>query len=161
VRIARALPELRVQPSDPNKRHVQSIDAWRVAEGLDAVLPALELDATTQPWPVAEADAVFCANVIHIAPWEVALGLMKGASRVLPPEGLLFLYGPFMRAGVHTAPSNESFDESLRARDARWGVRDLSDVADAAREVGIHLREVVEMPANNLSLILRKDARRS
>jgi hypothetical protein len=86
---------------------------------------------------------------------------MKGASRVLPPEGLLFLYGPFMRAGVHTAPSNESFDESLRARDARWGVRDLSDVADAAREVGIHLREVVEMPANNLSLILRKDARRS
>jgi SAM-dependent methyltransferase len=159
VRFAQALPSLRIQPSDPDPRHVASIDAWRVAEAAPGVLPALQLDATSQPWPIEAADAVFCANVIHIAPWEVALGLVEGASRVLSPEGLLLLYGPFKRGGAHTAPSNARFDASLEARDPRWGVRDLDDVADAARDVGLHLREVVEMPANNLSVIFRKDAR--
>jgi SAM-dependent methyltransferase len=159
VRIARALPALRIQPSDPDPQHVRSIEAWRREAGIDTVLPALALDATSHPWPVAAADAVFCANVIHISPWEVALAIVEGASRVLGPEGLLFFYGPFKRGGAHTAPSNARFDESLAARDARWGVRDLEAVADAARDVGLHLREVVEMPANNLSVIFRKDAR--
>ncbi len=161
VRFAEGLPKLRFQPTDPDPSHVASIEAWRVHEGVDNVLPALRLDATELPWPVERADAVYCANVIHISPWEVALALLEGASRVLPPEGLLFLYGPFMRDGAHTAPSNQRFDESLKARDPRWGVRDLVDVSDAARDVGLHRREVVEMPANNLSVIFRKDARSS
>jgi SAM-dependent methyltransferase len=161
VRFARGLPGLRFQPTDPNPDHVASIDAWRTHEAVDNVLPALHLDATKLPWPLERADVVYCANVIHISPWDVALALLEGASRVLPPEGLLFLYGPFMREGVHTAPSNARFDESLRMRDPRWGVRDLSHVSDAARDVGLHRREIVEMPANNLSVIFRKDARSS
>jgi len=161
LRFSRALSSLRFQPTDPDPLHVASIDAWRMAEGGENLLPALRLDATDLPWPIERADVVMCANVIHISPWEVGLALIEGASRVLPAEGLFFLYGPFMREGAHTAPSNERFDESLRARDPRWGVRDVTDVSGAARDVGLHLREVVDMPANNLSLIFRKDARGS
>jgi SAM-dependent methyltransferase len=161
VRFAKGLPKLRFQPTDPDPDHVASIDAWRAHEEADNVLPALHLDATKLPWPLERADAIYCANVIHISPWEVALSILEGASRVLPPEGLLFFYGPFMRGGAHTAPSNERFDESLRSRDPRWGVRDLTEVSDAARDVGLHRREVVDMPANNLSVIFRKDARGS
>ncbi len=159
VRFADALCALRFQPTDPDPTHVASIDAWRAHRDLDNVLPALRLDATELPWPVDRAEAVYCANVIHISPWEVALSILEGASRVLPAEGVLFFYGPFKREGAHTAPSNARFDESLRARDPRWGVRDAGEVAEAARDLGLHLRELVPMPANNFSLIFRKDAR--
>jgi hypothetical protein len=99
---------------------------------------------------------VFCANVIHIAPWRVAEGLFAGAGRYLSDGGLLFLYGPFKRDGKHTAISNAVFDASLRERDAEWGVREIEDVEKLARHVGLGLIEIAEMPANNLTLVFER-----
>ncbi|RLB55730.1 MAG: SAM-dependent methyltransferase [Deltaproteobacteria bacterium] len=156
---ARQLPAHRWQPSDPDPEHVQSIDAWRAHHGgLGNLLPALCLDVTQRPWAVESADAVICCNVVHIAPWEVALALFGGAGEVLPEGGLLYLYGPFLREEVPTTASNLRFDASLRDRDPRWGVRGLCDVREAAGEEGFDFVEFVEMPANNLSVIFRKRA---
>jgi hypothetical protein len=119
------------------------------------VRPALEIDIT-RPWPVERADVVVCINVIHISPWGVTAALVKGASAILPAGGLLYTYGPYKRDGVHTAESNARFDESLRSRDPRWGVRDVDEVASVARAAALELEEIVEMPANNLSLVFRK-----
>lgn len=151
---AAALPALEWQPSDPDPDHLESIRAW--VEGLANVRAPLELDVTQRPWPIARADAVICSNMIHVAPWKAAEALVAGAGEILSPGGLLFLYGPFKRDGRHTALSNEAFDASLRDSDPEWGVRDLEAVADAAGAAGLKLDEVVEMPANNLSVILRK-----
>lgn len=115
----------------------------------------LDLDATAWPWPLPHADAVLCANMIHIAPWEAAQGLLRGAARVLPVGGPLLLYGPFVVDG-ETAPSNREFDASLRARDPRWGVRELRDVEREARAHGLELAAQLPMPANNLTLVLRR-----
>ena len=109
-------------------------------------------------WPVLRADAVLCINMIHIAPWAATVGLMRGAARVLDPGGFLYLYGPFRREGRHTAPSNERFDQDLRRRDAGWGVRDLEAVAAQAASEGFVPPLIRQMPANNLSLILRRQA---
>ncbi len=100
--------------------------------------------------------AVFCANVIHIAPWRVAEGLFAGAGRYLRSDGRLFLYGPFKRGGKHTAPSNAAFDKSLRAQNAEWGVRDVEALEKLAAGVGLKLIEIVEMPANNLILVFAR-----
>jgi hypothetical protein len=97
--------------------------------------------------------AVFCANVIHIAPWHVAEGLVAGAGRYLGQGGLLFLYGPFKRGDRHTADSNDAFDKSLRERDPAWGVRDVEAVTELADRAGLSLVEIVDMPANNLTLV--------
>ncbi|MDB5633904.1 MAG: hypothetical protein JWR49_2759, partial [Tardiphaga sp.] len=97
--------------------------------------------------------AVFCANVVHIAPWPVAEGLIAGASRYLQPDGRLFIYGPFKRDGKHTAVSNAVFDTSLRNGNPEWGVRDVAELAQVAKGVGLRLIETVEMPANNLILV--------
>lgn len=156
VFFAQALPDVVWQPSDPDLVSRRSTAAWVAAEGVRNVLPPLDLDASAPAWPVEEADAVLCVNMIHIAPWEAALGLLAGSGRVLPVEGPLILYGPFMRGGRHTAPSNESFDRWLRAHDPRWGVRDLDAVAVAAEREGLRLDDVVEMPANNLIVIFRR-----
>src|SRR5206468_1965987 len=102
--------------------------------------------------------AVFCANVIHIAPWRVAEGLFAGAGRYLGTEGRLFLYGPFKRGGKHTAPSNAAFDQSLRDQNAEWGVRDIDDLEKLAANAGLRLVESVEMPANNLTLVFERRA---
>lgn len=153
VHFARALPGLTWQPSDPAPDARASIEAWRVHEGLENLLPALNLDATRHPWPLTHADAVVCINMIHIAPWSAAEGLMRGAGAVLDPGGLLYMYGPYRRDGRHTAPSNAAFDEALRRQNPAWGVRDLNDVATLAARHGLVLRDIVEMPANNLSLI--------
>ncbi|MCX4245636.1 DUF938 domain-containing protein [Paraliomyxa miuraensis] len=150
-----ALPHLRWQPSDPEPQHRASIAAWVAHEGLRNVAEPLELDACTWPWPIDRADAMFCANMIHIAPWESAQGLVAGAGRVLPPGGALFLYGPFLVDG-HTAPSNRTFDRSLRDRDPRFGVRELREVEREALQHGLVLEEQVEMPANNLTVVLRR-----
>lgn len=145
------------QPSDPDARARASIDAWTKASGLPNIRPALELDASAETWPIAHADAVFCFNMIHIAPWDAALGLIAGAARILPGQGLLFLYGPFKREGRHTAPSNEAFDrEFLKARNPAWGVRDLEAVSDCAAAAGFGSPRIEEMPANNLSLAFRR-----
>ncbi len=149
---AAALPLLDFQPTDPSAEGRASIDAW--CAGLPNVRPALALDAAAEAWPVARADAVLCINMAHIAPWSATLGLLRGAARVLPAGGALVLYGPWHRAGVPTAASNEAFDADLRARNPEWGLRRLEDLAAAA--TGFGPAEVVEMPANNLTLVLRR-----
>jgi hypothetical protein len=156
VHFARSCPGLAFQPSDPDPAHRASIDAWTAALGLANVRPAHHLDVTAEPWPIAAADAVVCINMIHIAPWAAAEGLMRGAGRVLPAGGVLYLYGPYVRGGRHTAASNAAFDASLRTQNPEWGVRDLEAVADLAVAQGFAAPIVVEMPANNLSLVLRK-----
>ncbi|MDE5456914.1 DUF938 domain-containing protein [Bradyrhizobium sp. CSA112] len=161
VHFARHTPDITWWPSDLNERHLKSIEAWRAHAALPNIRPALRIDLTDPAWcpPMhdgsgpAELLAVFCANVIHIAPWRVAEGLFAGAGRYLRSDGRLFLYGPFKRDGKHTAMSNAVFDTSLRQQDAEWGVRDIADVEKLAAGVGLALVETVPMPANNLILV--------
>lgn len=155
---ARALPALRWQPSDPSSAHLESIRAWSAASGANNIASPLLLDVERAPWPVAHADAILNINMIHIAPWSAAEALFQGAARLLPAAGVLYLYGPFKRAGQHTSPSNERFDERLRSEDARWGVRDLDELAVLATSAGFEPPEIVTMPANNLSLVYRRKA---
>jgi SAM-dependent methyltransferase len=155
VHFARALPELRWQPSEIDPLLRRSIAAWIAAERLANVAPPIGLDAERLPWPVAAADAVLAINLVHIAPWSTAQALVEGARRVLRPGGVLFLYGPYRRFGAHTAPSNERFDAELRAQDPRWGVRDMEAVAALAAGAGFALEEAIAMPANNFSLVFR------
>lgn len=154
---AARLPHLAWQPSDADAAALASIAAWRESTGpLDNLAAPIRLDVMAA-WPEGLAvDVVFSANMIHIAPWEACLGLFRGASEVLAPGGALVLYGPFAEGGRHTAPSNEAFDASLRARDSRWGVRDLDDVRRVAEAAGFRLEARHEMPANNLTLVFRR-----
>lgn len=156
VHFARALPLLNWQPSDPSADARGSIAAWAAAEGLANVLVPLDIDASGADWSVSRADAVLCINMIHISPWEATLGLMRGAGQILPPGAPLYLYGPYRRADNPVEPSNAAFDKSLKARDPRWGLRDLEDVTNAARDNGFEPEAVIDMPANNLSVIFRK-----
>jgi SAM-dependent methyltransferase len=158
VYFAGALPDISWQPTDFDASALASIAAHRAAAAVPNLLSPLRLDTTAQPWPIAQADAVVCNNMIHISPWAVTEGLMGGASRVLRSGGILFLYGPYKIDGRHTAPSNEDFDASLRARNAEWGIRDIGDVTDLAARHGFALAETVPMPANNLSVIFRRGA---
>ena len=123
---------------------------------LPNLLPPIELDVTAPQWPVTQADAIVAINMIHIAPWGAAEGLMAGAERVLPPGGVLYLYGPYKENGAHTAPSNEAFDRSLRLRDPSWGVRDLAEVIALADRHALDFVQRIAMPANNLSVIFRR-----
>lgn len=142
-------------PSDADPESVASIEAWRQPVR-DRVAAPILLDVQADPWPAFTVDAVFCANMIHIAPWSAALALFRGAAAVLPAGGQLILYGPFRRDGAHTAPSNVAFDASLRARDPRWGVRDLETVQTHAAACGLQSGTVMPMPANNLIVVLQK-----
>lgn len=145
------------QPSDLDDAACSSIAAYVADAGLETLRPPVKLDVTWAEWPVAEAAAILSANMIHIAPWEACLGLLDGAARTLRGDGaLLYLYGPFKRGGTHTAPSNEAFDRSLRGQNPSWGVRNLEDVATEAATRGLTLTEVIEMPSNNLSVILTR-----
>lgn len=155
VYFSRALPRLLWQPSEHDSAALESIAAWREAEGGANLLPPLLLDVASSPWPVPPVDAIFNANMIHIAPWEACLGLFAGAERHLLSGGVLILYGPYRVHGAHTAPSNTAFDRDLQARDSRWGVRNLEDVEEVARQHGIELEERVAMPANNQILVMR------
>ena len=154
---AAALPDLAWQPSEADAAFHPSIRAWTRAEGLSNVRMPLAFDVRL-PWPVTRADAVLCINMIHIAPWSASQALVDGAGAILPPRGMLFLYGPFRRFGRHTATSNAAFDAQLRGIDPDWGVRDLEAVVALAGDAGFGLREVVEMPANNFSVVLEKRA---
>jgi SAM-dependent methyltransferase len=167
VHFAKHTPGIVWWPSDLNERHLKSIEAWRAHAALSNIRPPLRIDLTDPAWcPVmhdgsgpAELLAVFCANVIHIAPWRVAEGLFAGAGRYLRSDGRLFLYGPFKREGKHTAMSNAVFDTSLREQDAEWGVRDIADLEKLAAGAGLALIETVPMPANNMILVFgRSDA---
>ena len=147
VHFARHTPDIVWWPSDLNERHLKSIEAWRAHTGLPNIRPPLRIDLTDPAWCPQMHDgsgpgkllAVFCANVIHIAPWRVAEGLFAGAARYLRADGRLFLYGPFKRDGKHTAMSNAVFDTSLREQDAEWGVRDIADVEKLADGVGLSI----------------------
>lgn len=156
LHFARAFPDLIFQPSDPDPVALASIEAWREAEGTPNLLSPVQLDASAPDWPLASADAMLCINMIHISPWEATQGLMVGAGLLLPPGGLLYLYGAYRQRDVPTAPSNEAFDASLKAREPAWGVRELDDVVAEAERHGLALERVVPMPANNLSVILRR-----
>ena len=159
VSFARALPTLLWQPSDPDEAARRSIVAHARAAGLANLRPPLAVDAACSPWPATRADAVIAINMIHIAPWDATIGLMAGAAAALPEGGVLYLYGPFREKGAHTAPSNAAFDDSLRARNPSWGVRDIEAVAAAGQARDLHLVERVAMPANNLSLIFHRGRR--
>jgi len=156
VHFAQGCPALTFQPSDLDPAHRASIDAWSAALGLANVRPAIALDAAADAWPLDVADALLCINMIHIAPWAAAEGLMRGAGRVLALGGVLYLYGPYKRGGRHTAPSNAAFDASLKAQSPAWGVRDLEAIAALAAAQGFGEPVIIEMPANNLSLVFRK-----
>ena len=153
---AQNLPGLRWQPTDANFEMFESIAAHRAAAGVANLLAPHHLDVTSERWPVEQADAIVCCNMIHISPWAATEGLIAGAGRTLPRGGVLYLYGPYKIDGRHTAPSNQDFDASLRARNRLWGVRDLADVSRLAERHGLALGETVPMPANNLSVIFRR-----
>ena len=161
VHFSRHSPDITWWPSDLNEAHLKSIAAWRQHAGLANVRPPQRIDLSDPAWCDAMRDkggperllAIFCANVIHIAPWRVAEGLFTGAARLLRTEGRLLLYGPFKRDGKHTAISNAVFDTSLRERDPDWGVRDIVDLEALADRVGLALIETAPMPANNLILV--------
>ncbi|MBM3619300.1 MAG: DUF938 domain-containing protein [Alphaproteobacteria bacterium] len=153
---AAALAPLRWRPTDASDRDFASITGWAREHGASTVEPPRVLDAISDTWPTGRADAMFSANVIHIAPWAVTEGMLRGAARVLPSGAPLVLYGPFMREGTHTAASNAAFDADLRRRDPSWGIRDLGTVADVAATHGLDLDDITEMPANNLTVVFRR-----
>lgn len=153
---AAAFRDLVFQPSDPDPKARASIDAWSASNGLKNIRPALALDAARAPWPLARADAILCINITHISPFSATDGLFRNAGKILTSGAVLYLYGPYIRAGVATAESNLAFDAWLRRQNPQWGLRDLGAVAALARESGFLAPEVVEMPANNLSAIFHK-----
>jgi hypothetical protein len=156
LHFAREFPKLLWQPSDPEPAALRSIEAWRTEAGLFNLLPAVSIDARAASWPVPQADALLAINMVHISPWAATEGLMRGAGRLLMPGAPLYLYGAYRQEEIETAPSNEAFDESLRARNPDWGLRDVGAVADEAEKNGLLLESVTPMPANNLSLVFRK-----
>jgi Protein of unknown function (DUF938) len=159
-------------PSDPNPEARSSIAAWQQYSTAENLYAPIALDASDPTWAIEQAElpealqgldlqqypieAIVNINMIHIAPWSACLGLMAGAGRILPPSGILYLYGPYKQNGRHTAPSNEAFDQSLRSRNPDWGVRDLDAVVAAAQTQNLSLVNVYPMPANNLSIVFRR-----
>ncbi len=162
VHMCTAMPGLSWQPSDIAEDALASIEAWRLAAELENIASPLNLDVTIDAWwdrISISPSVMLCSNMIHISPWEAGLGVIKGAGALLPAEGLLIFYGPFCKAGVHTAPSNEEFDRSLKSRDPDWGVRDIEHISEEAQLSGLSLENEIPMPVNNQVLIYRKGAR--
>ena len=153
---ARRFPALEWQPSDPDGEALASIAAWQ-AEGPSNLMPPLQLDVCASEWPINRADAILCVNMVHIAPWEAALGLLDGAAKLLAAGRSLILYGPWREANVETAPSNVAFNQSLKSRDPRWGLRLVEEFASEASSRNLFLADRCEMPANNI--MLRFEAR--
>jgi hypothetical protein len=181
---ASRLSHLQWIASEPNAQARQSIQAWGEALAVKNLwLPPLDLDVSVQPWPLEAAlqagesaagsmtgsmagtglpikgqliNAIVNINMIHIAPWEMCGYLMAGAEQILPSGGVLYLYGPYKREGQHTAPSNEAFDAMLRDRDPNWGIRNLEAVVAIAQAHSLTLESIIEMPANNLSVVFRR-----
>lgn len=153
---AASLPDLVWQPSDPDAGARASIAAWAEASGCANIRAPLALDAAARAWPIAHADAALCINMVHISPWAATLGLLDGAARILPPGAPLILYGPYLRAEVATAASNLAFDADLKARNPTWGLRDLATVTAEADARGFDREAVIEMPANNLTIVFRR-----
>jgi hypothetical protein len=167
VHFARQAPDITWWPCEHSAANLRSILAWRAHAGLTNIKTPLAIDLADPAWCIEMTDgsgppkllAVLCANVIHIAPWRAAEGLFEGAACYLRDDGRLFLYGPFKRGGHHTAISNAVFDTRLREENAEWGVRDIADVEALAARNGFVLRETVEMPRNNLTLVFARAPR--
>ena len=163
VAFSRALPHLTWWPTDLDPENLASIETWRTEAGPPSLQAAQLLDVSSVAWttgaslpPLPDAaQAIVCINMVHISPWIVTEGLFSGARRRLAPGGLLYVYGPYRRRGKHTSEGNSRFDISLRAQDSRWGIRDLEAVQALSQVHQLTLEEVVDMPANNLSLIFR------
>jgi Protein of unknown function (DUF938) len=126
------------------------------ATGVTNVRAPIALDALHSVWPIGSADGIICINMIHISPWEATLGLMRRAVAMLSSGAPLYLYGPYLREGIPTAPSNLAFDRSLRDRNSTWGLRDLAAVVALARSAAFSAPVITEMPANNLSVVFRR-----
>ena len=162
VNFAPALPHLKWLSTDPAGDKVTSIKAWIKAKPSPNLLEPIAIDAATDPWPVEGMNvsppitAIVCVNMIHVSPWQAGLGLLGAAGRILPKGGILYLYGAYMVDGKHTAPSNVEFDKMLKRTDPAWGLRDLRDVEREGNKHGLKLKDVVDMPANNLSVIFEK-----
>jgi SAM-dependent methyltransferase len=163
---ARRAPQLTWWPSDIYPSHLASIAAWRHHEGLPNLRAPQRIDLGSAEWNWQAVGAVgqpltaiLCINVLHISPWPVSENLLSGAGRLLRPDGRLFIYGPFMHNGSHTAPSNAAFDASLRAENPAWGVRDIADLRALGGGAGLSLAEVTSMPANNLVLAFARAVR--
>jgi SAM-dependent methyltransferase len=156
VHFAAALPGVKWQPSDLDATHRESIVAWTDHAKVANVLAPLAIDVCHEPWGIDAVDAIVCINMIHIAPWAAAEALFAGAGKRLVPGGVLYLYGPYRRDGAHTAPSNEAFDRQLRSADSEWGVRDMEAVIALGAAQGLTCDEPIPMPANNFSLVFRK-----
>ena len=157
VFFAAHLPDILWLPSDPAQDAVSSIAAYRAEVGLPNLEAPLSLDAGAHDWPVESAAAIVCSNMVHISPWEATQGLFAGAARVLSGKNApLILYGPYFEQGVEPAPSNLQFNESLKARDPSWGIRDLEDMDTLAADHGFSRAARHQMPANNLTLVYRK-----
>ena len=162
VAYAAQSPAVTWWPSDIHPRHLASIAAWRGHAGLANVQPPARVDLLDAAWDAAlpmpdRLTAIVCINVLHISPWRVSENLLAGAGRRLAADGRLFVYGPFRRDGVHTAPSNAAFDASLRAQNPEWGVRDMSEIAAVAERCGLRIVDAAAMPANNFTLVMARN----
>jgi hypothetical protein len=153
---AQKLPALLWQPTDLDPKALASISAHRSAAAASNLLAPLSLDVMSAEWPIDHAEALLCINMIHISPWAATERLMAGAEDILGKDGVLYLYGPYRVESRHTSQSNEDFDAWLRMQNSEWGVRDLGEVLTLARKRGFQLEETIPMPANNLSVVLRK-----
>ena len=161
---AAALPGWTWQPSDAQRQHWDDIQALCATAGVSNVRAPVQVDVLQTPWPQGQApfstpfDLIYCANMLHIAPWACCAGLMQGAARYLAAQGQLVTYGPYLEDGVATAPSNVAFDASLRQRNPAWGIRHLNDVSAAAAHAGLRLSQRHALPANNLLLVFERGA---
>ena len=157
VFFAGAFPALHWQPTDPSAEALASIAAYRQEyAGTNLAAPLLLDAADPDGWPIAEADAIVCINMVHISPWEATLGLFAGAARLLGKGGSLILYGPYLEEGVETAPSNLDFDASLKARNPIWGLREAGALDALAKRHGMARSARRALPANNIVLVYRK-----
>lgn len=156
IYFAAQLPRLRWQPTDVNEEACRSIAAWTKDSGLANVLPPLRLDVTDATWPIDGADAILCINMVHISPWDATVSVFAHAAALLPRNAILYFYGPFVRHDVVTSSSNLEFDRSLKSRNPAWGLRDVAAMDRLAVANGFAAAEIIEMPANNVSLVFRR-----
>ena len=161
VHCAAGLPGWQWQPSDPDPDALSAIAAWSAGWPSPGLQPGLQLDVLAEPWPAALTDAgqrwdaIFCANLLHIAPWACCGALMRGAARLLAPGGQLITYGPYQVRGEPVEPGNQAFDADLRARNPGWGLRWLHDIAEQASAAGLQLTQRLALPANNQILVFK------
>lgn len=156
MHFARAMPHVTWQPSDPDDDSLSSIAAHIADLGLANIRAPLSLDVRNEPWPLNATDAIFCANMIHISPWEATQALFCNAGKLLSPGGRLITYGPYFQTGVEPSAGNVSFDADLRNRNAQWGIRELDQVVALAQSQGFSSPQIVQMPANNLTLVFTR-----